>query len=194
VLAHAPAALRLRSRDGPVRAEVTRPAGAPVAVIVFIGDAHREMICGLLAEVLRAVTVSTVCASARDAIALIDWTGDHAGQLAEDPDRLIVAGAHAGAGLAASLAIRARDDRWPRIAGQLLIHPHFPNPDRPRPLHGLAPAAIATDTAAGRRYATQLRSAGVRVAALNGADPFAGPAPGPAAEQLLSQLALTLPS
>lgn len=190
----APAALRLRGREGRVPAELTWPADVPAAVMVFIGETHRELISRLLAEALRAVTLSAVCASPHDASVLIDWTGDHAGQLGGDPDRMIVAGAHTGAGLVASLAVRARDDRWPRIAGQVLIHPHFPKADDPRPLHGVAPAAMATDTAAGRRYATRLRSADVRVAVLSGADPFAGPVPDPAAEQLLSRLALTLPA
>jgi alpha/beta hydrolase fold len=184
----APAALRLRGRDGRVHTDVIWPVGISAALLVFIGETHREPICRSLAAELRAVTLSTVSVSAHDAAAALDWTADHAAELGGDLDRLIVAGVHAGAGVAASLAVRARDERWPPIAGQLLVHPHF-REDELRPLDGVAPAAIATDSPAGRRYAGRLRSAGVPVAVLGGPDPFTQPVPGPAAERLLTRMA-----
>ncbi|MFI6180424.1 alpha/beta hydrolase [Nonomuraea sp. NPDC051191] len=51
------------------------------------------------------------------------WVVEHAGELGIDPDRVIVAGASAGGGLAAGLTLMARDRRAPSIAAQVLICP-----------------------------------------------------------------------
>jgi acetyl esterase/lipase len=51
------------------------------------------------------------------------WAVAHAGELGFDPARLMLAGASAGGGLAASLALRARDENGPRLAGQILMSP-----------------------------------------------------------------------
>lgn len=51
------------------------------------------------------------------------WVAEHAGELGIDPDRLIVAGASAGGGLAAGVALTARDRGTPAIAAQVLICP-----------------------------------------------------------------------
>ena len=51
------------------------------------------------------------------------WTAHHAGELGVDPERLVVVGASAGAGLAAGLTLLARDRGEVAIAFQLLIYP-----------------------------------------------------------------------
>ncbi|MFJ4716871.1 alpha/beta hydrolase [Streptomyces sp. NPDC088785] len=51
------------------------------------------------------------------------WTAEHAADLGIDPDRIVVAGASAGGGLAAGLTLLARDLGAPRVAAQLLICP-----------------------------------------------------------------------
>ncbi|MFD0305807.1 alpha/beta hydrolase fold domain-containing protein [Streptomyces sp. NPDC127119] len=51
------------------------------------------------------------------------WITEHAGELGIDPGRIIVAGASAGGGLAAGVALLARDLGGPAIAGQILICP-----------------------------------------------------------------------
>jgi acetyl esterase/lipase len=51
------------------------------------------------------------------------WTVDHASELGVDPSRIILAGASAGGGLAAALALLARDRGSIRPAFQLLIYP-----------------------------------------------------------------------
>ncbi|MEU4564525.1 alpha/beta hydrolase [Actinoplanes sp. NPDC023936] len=58
-----------------------------------------------------------------DCYAGLLWTAAHAGELGFDPDRLIVAGASAGGGLAAALALMARDRGGPALLGQMLIYP-----------------------------------------------------------------------
>jgi acetyl esterase/lipase len=58
-----------------------------------------------------------------DCYAGLLWTAAHAGELGFDPARMIVAGGSAGGGLAAALALRARDQDGPPLLGQMLIYP-----------------------------------------------------------------------
>ena len=58
-----------------------------------------------------------------DCYAGLLWTAAHAGELGFDPDRMIVAGGSAGGGLAAAVALRARDQDGPALLGQMLICP-----------------------------------------------------------------------
>lgn len=56
-----------------------------------------------------------------DCYAGLTWTAAHAAELGIDPERLIVAGASAGGGLAAALALMARDRGGPPISHQILM-------------------------------------------------------------------------
>jgi acetyl esterase/lipase len=58
-----------------------------------------------------------------DCYAGLQWTAAHAEELGIDPDRIVVAGASAGGGLAAALALMSRDRGGPLLAGQLLMCP-----------------------------------------------------------------------
>ncbi len=58
-----------------------------------------------------------------DAYAGLVWLHEHAEELGVDPDRILVAGASAGGGLAAGVALLARDRRGPRLIGQVLMCP-----------------------------------------------------------------------
>jgi len=51
------------------------------------------------------------------------WTAEHAAALGIGRDRLIVAGASAGGGLAGGTALLARDREGPAVSGQLLVSP-----------------------------------------------------------------------
>ncbi len=51
------------------------------------------------------------------------WLVENAEALGIDPNRIVVFGESAGGGLAASLALMARDRRGPKLAGQVLIYP-----------------------------------------------------------------------
>jgi acetyl esterase len=60
-----------------------------------------------------------------DAYAAVMWTAEHAIELGGDAQHIAVGGHAAGAGLAAAVALRARDQRGPRISFQLLNQPEL---------------------------------------------------------------------
>jgi acetyl esterase/lipase len=58
-----------------------------------------------------------------DCYAGLTWVAAHAGEIGVDPARLVVGGVSAGGGLAAAVALAARDRGAPALTGQLLICP-----------------------------------------------------------------------
>ncbi|WP_330234823.1 alpha/beta hydrolase [Streptomyces sp. NBC_00566] len=62
-------------------------------------------------------------APAEDVYAGLLWTAEHAEELGGDPERIVLAGASAGGGLAAALALMLRDRQGPPAIGQLLMYP-----------------------------------------------------------------------
>jgi acetyl esterase/lipase len=60
-----------------------------------------------------------------DAYAALTWTAEHATELDIDPTRIAVGGHSAGAGIAAAMALRARDQQGPPIRFQLLNQPEL---------------------------------------------------------------------
>jgi acetyl esterase/lipase len=58
-----------------------------------------------------------------DCYAGLVWTAHHADELGIDPSRLLIGGKSAGGGLAAGLALLARDRGGPKLIGQLLMCP-----------------------------------------------------------------------
>ncbi|MEU9264909.1 alpha/beta hydrolase [Streptomyces sp. NPDC048251] len=62
-------------------------------------------------------------APVEDVYAGLLWTAEHAAELGADPERIVLAGASAGGGLGAALALLLRDRQGPRPLGQLLMCP-----------------------------------------------------------------------
>ncbi len=136
-----------RSVPGPEGAPVIsllicRPSGStgPTAAIYFahgggmvVGD-NRSGVLGIVehAEELGMAVVSVEYRLApetphpgpvEDCYAGLVWTAAHAAELGIDPARIVVGGVSAGGGLAAALALMARDRGGPALAGQLLLCP-----------------------------------------------------------------------
>jgi acetyl esterase/lipase len=121
---------------------ICRPAGAVGARPVIyhthgggmiLGD-NRVGIIGALdwAQEFAAVVVSVEYrlapehphpAPVEDVYAGYLWTVEHAAELGGDPDRIVIAGASAGGGLTAALALLVRDREAHRPLGQMLLCP-----------------------------------------------------------------------
>jgi acetyl esterase/lipase len=64
-----------------------------------------------------------------DAYAGLIWMSEHATELGIDEGRILVAGGSAGGGLAAGIALMARDRGGPPLCGQLLMYPMIDDRD-----------------------------------------------------------------
>lgn len=64
-----------------------------------------------------------------DCYAGLVWSAEHSAELGIEPDRLLIAGASAGGGLAAGTTLLARDRRGPNLIGQLLMYPMIDDRD-----------------------------------------------------------------
>ena len=64
-------------------------------------------------------------AALNDVYAVTAWTAEHAAEIGIDPEWIVVGGHAAGAGLAAAVALRARDQKGPPISFQLLSQPEI---------------------------------------------------------------------
>ncbi|MFV0434854.1 MAG: alpha/beta hydrolase [Leucobacter sp.] len=64
-----------------------------------------------------------------DCYAGLVWTAEHADELGIDPRRLIIAGQSAGGGIAAGVALLARDRGGPALVGQALLYPMLDDRD-----------------------------------------------------------------
>ncbi|WP_336921054.1 alpha/beta hydrolase [Aquipuribacter sp. SD81] len=112
----------------------------PVPVLYFVhggglvaGNARRDLMPVLaLAEALRLAVVSVEYRLAPetrypgpldDCLRGLTWLVAEAPALGIDPAQVVVMGASAGGGLAAALALRARDRGAPALRGQLLVYP-----------------------------------------------------------------------
>jgi acetyl esterase/lipase len=127
--------------DPPVAVRIYRPHRAQGAVVwlhgggFVMGDLDTEHPwAARLADGTGAVVVSVgyrrapehrFPAALDDAYTVLAWTAGHAAELGIDPARIAVGGHSAGAGLAAAVALRARDQHGPPIRYQLLNQPEL---------------------------------------------------------------------
>ncbi|MGW8761599.1 alpha/beta hydrolase [Streptomyces sp. NPDC055815] len=127
---------RVVPADPDVMVRIYRPREAQGAVVwlhgggFVMGDVDTEHPwASRIAESSGAVVVSVgyrlapehpFPAALDDAYAVLNWTAEHAAELGIDPARIAVGGHSAGGGLAAAVALRARDEQGPPIRFQLL--------------------------------------------------------------------------
>jgi acetyl esterase/lipase len=121
---------------------IIRPAEAPAPVPVLYHTHGGGMIVGTardglvdvldLAERVGGAVVSVEYRLApetphpgpvEDCYAGLIWIAEHAAELGMDADRLVLSGGSAGAGIAAAMALLARDRSGPALAGALLMCP-----------------------------------------------------------------------
>lgn len=123
--------------DVPVR--IYRPDGAEGAIVwlhgggFVMGDLDTEEPWAAMLAKGAGTTVVSVGyrlapenpfpAAHDDAYAVLSWAAGHADELGIDPARIAVGGHSSGAGIAAAVALRARDEQGPPIRFQLLNQP-----------------------------------------------------------------------
>ncbi|GAA3871324.1 alpha/beta hydrolase [Streptomyces lacrimifluminis] len=82
-----------------------------------------------------------------DVYAGLLWTAGHAGEIGADPERIVIAGASAGGGLTAALALLLRDRKGPRPLGQLLMCPMLDDRNDTPSTHQMAGLGVWDRTA-----------------------------------------------
>ncbi|MER7482599.1 alpha/beta hydrolase [Streptomyces sp. NPDC126510] len=86
-------------------------------------------------------------APVEDVYAGLVWTADHAAELGADPERIVIAGASAGGGLCAALALLTRDRKGPRPIGQVLMCPMLDDRNDTPSTHQMAGLGVWDRTA-----------------------------------------------
>lgn len=124
-------ALRIYRPDSP-EAEIPVVVFAHGGGFVFCDlDSHDEF-CRSMAAGVEAIVVSVdyrlapenrAPAAHDDMFAALEWAAAEISRYGGDPSRLVVAGDSAGGNLAATVAIAARDNGGPAVAGQALFYP-----------------------------------------------------------------------
>ncbi len=82
-----------------------------------------------------------------DVYAGLLWTADHAAELGADPERIVIAGASAGGGLCAALALLTRDRKGPQPIGQVLMCPMLDDRNDTPSTHQMAGLGVWDRTA-----------------------------------------------
>jgi hypothetical protein len=175
--------LHLRGPSGPLSTCLRWPAPTrrPPGLLVFLGGAGGDAppLGPDLGRRAGLVLVALAPGTVDDAVAVTQWAADHGAELGADAGRLVVGGVGRGAGGAAAVAARARDEGWPPLAAQVLVRPDGPPATAGA---GLAPAVIvaAAGPGAGRAgagrepgrvaadHAARLRAAGVATELVDG--------------------------
>ncbi|MFJ4820431.1 alpha/beta hydrolase [Streptomyces sp. NPDC088801] len=86
-------------------------------------------------------------APVEDVYAGLLWTADHAAEIGADPERIVIAGASAGGGLCAALALLTRDRKGPRPIGQVLMCPMLDDRNDTPSTHQMAGLGVWDRTA-----------------------------------------------
>lgn len=165
-----PAELTLRFGAERLRGRVHwPPATTPSPLIFALGDASDgEAFGAALSSVAGAVVLwFETPHDASIAAGALGWAAEHTADLGCNARGLVVAGVDLVGSYVVRLALAARDDGWPGLRRQLLLHPMFDAAWAiPENGTGLAPATVVTTTppeATARRCIATLRAAGVDI-------------------------------
>lgn len=132
------------TEDGTVKVLIYRPADVedvrPGILWIhgggYILGTAESPISATFARDMKAVVVSVdyrlapehpFPAGVNDSTAALRWMAENADRLGINPDRIVVAGESAGAGMAAGVVLRNRDEDGPKVAFQFLIYPMLDN-------------------------------------------------------------------
>ncbi|MDD2972883.1 MAG: alpha/beta hydrolase [Lachnospiraceae bacterium] len=79
--------------------------------------------CTIISPEYRLAPENPYPAGLNDCYAALSWFAGNAKELNVNPDNIVVSGMSAGGGIAAAIAIKARDENGPKIAAQFLDSP-----------------------------------------------------------------------
>jgi acetyl esterase/lipase len=132
--------LNANGKGGPIPLRLYRPADGVLPAFVFfhgggwvVGDLDtHDVVCRQIARDAGVIVIAVdyrlapehpFPGASDDAWNATTWIAAHADELGIDGGRIAVGGDSAGGGLAAVVALRARDSRTLRLAFQLLVYP-----------------------------------------------------------------------
>jgi len=95
------------------------PEGDDVLCQRFVNEAN----CVVVSVDYRLAPEHPYPAPLEDCYTALKWVADHADELGIDPTRLGIAGASAGGGLTAALALLTRDRNYPKLSFQMPLYP-----------------------------------------------------------------------
>ncbi|GAB7106198.1 alpha/beta hydrolase [Streptomyces phaeofaciens JCM 4814] len=113
----------------------------------FALDWARELDMVVVSVEYRLAPEHPYPAPVEDVYAGLLWTAEHAKELGGDPERIVIAGASAGGGLTAALALLLRDRGGPRPIGQLLLCPMLDDRNDTPSAHQMAGLGVWDRTA-----------------------------------------------
>jgi acetyl esterase/lipase len=159
--------------DGDVRVLLVRPQGVTAPVPVLLHLHGGGLVVGAVSDnvdmaldVAPGWAVASVeyrlapehpyPAAVEDAYAALVWLVAKAADLGVDPQRVVVTGVSAGGGLAAALALLARDRGGPELLGQLLVYPMLDDRNDTASGHQMAGAGSWDRTANATGWAAYL--------------------------------------
>src|SRR5690606_34305798 len=97
--------------------------GRPEMSLAFLRATVAAQDCIIVTVDYRLAPESTWEGATEDAYAGLQWLSGNAGSLGVDENRIGVMGESAGGGLAAAIALMARDRKGPKLAFQNLLYP-----------------------------------------------------------------------
>jgi acetyl esterase/lipase len=93
----------------------------------FAGEFSKELNATVVSVDYRLAPEHPFPAGLNDSYTALLWMVENAKELGVDSNRIVVGGDSAGAGMAAGLVLRSRDEKKPKIALQFLLYPMLDN-------------------------------------------------------------------
>ncbi|WP_079523748.1 alpha/beta hydrolase [Solibacillus isronensis] len=105
--------------------------GSPDDSVPYVTDFVHKFQAVVFIPQYRLAPENPYPAALDDGYDLLKWISEHTDELNIDPTKIIVSGASAGGNLALAVALKARDEKGPKIAAVLPLYPMLDAKERP---------------------------------------------------------------